>query len=59
MKTVLLIGLLLLVLTCTVLLAAVSYLMFDEVRETWQRNQKRKMAINRMEEFLSNDKDSL
>ena len=48
-----------LMLSLAVLLAGVSYLMFDEVRETWQRNQNSKRLRKKIEECVANDKNNM
>jgi len=59
MKIILGICLAALMLSLAVLLAGVSYLMFDEVRETWQRNQSSKRIRKTIEEWGSDDKNNM
>lgn len=59
MKIILGICLAALMLSLAVLLAGASYLLFDEVHETWQRNQSSKRIRKKIEEWESDDKNNM
>ena len=52
MKVIIGILLILLIVTMVVLLSLVSYLLWDEVCDTYQRNRKRAIATKRLEDEM-------
>lgn len=52
MKVIVSILLIVLIVTISILLSLVSYLLWDEVRDTYQKNRKRAIATKRLEDEM-------